>query len=201
MARGLRLTSPSMRTDPTYRSEQGFTLIELMMGVMLIGILGAMAVFQIAAVRPGVAADGATRALVAQLNFAREHAVSRRRLVRLEWDLANTLLRVVELPIAPAIETVTLSEITFEGGVRFGVLGGAGDTPDGFGMAAAADFDNTPVQFTTDGSLVDNAGTPINGSFFLLIPNVGNTFRAVTILGSIGRVRGYRWNGTQWTRI
>jgi prepilin-type N-terminal cleavage/methylation domain-containing protein len=190
-----------MHIVPTRRSEQGYTLIELMMAVMLIGIIGSMAVFQIAAARPGVAADGAARSLAAQLNFAREYAVSNRRLVRVEWDTATHVLRLVRLPIPPDTTTVTLAEITFEGGVRYGVLGGASDTPDGFGMAGAADFDQTPVQFTTDGSLVDNAGTPVNGTFFLLIPNVGNTFRAVTILGSIGRVRGYRWTGTQWTRI
>jgi hypothetical protein len=32
----------------------------------------------------------------------------------------------------------------------------------------------------------------------LAIPNIGESARAVTVLGSTGRVRGYRWNGTNW---
>lgn len=190
-----------MRQVSAYRSERGFTLVEMMMAVMLIGIIASMAVFQIASVRPGMLADGAMRAVMGQLNYARELAVSQRRDIRVEWNLTTHVLRIIQLPIPPSTTNVTLSEITFEGGVRYGLLAGAADTPDAFGNASAADFDGNPIRFTTDGSMVDNSGAPVNGTFFLVIPDVGGSFRAVTVLGSTGRVRGYRWTGTQWTRV
>lgn len=190
-----------MCTTLHWRSDRGFTLVELMMAVMLIGIIGAMAVFQVAAVRPGMLADGAMRAVIGQLNLARETALSQRREVSVQWNLATHVLTLVLLPIPPDTTNVTLSQISFEGGVRYGLLPGASDTPDAFGNSSAATFGAAQVRFTTDGSLVDNSGAPVNGTFFLLIPDVGGSFRAVTVLGSTGRVRGYRWTGTQWTRV
>ena len=56
------------------------------------------------------------------------------------------------------------------------------------------------ISFNTEGMMVDGSGNPLNGTVFLMIPkNVGSA-RAVTVLGSVGRVRGYRWNGMIWTR-
>ncbi len=182
-------------------SERGFTLIEMMMAVLVIGILASMAVLQLAAVRPGMAADGAVRAAMGQLNYARELAISSRRDIRIVPDAATHRLRLLRLPIAPAVTIDTLVDIPFESGVRFELLGGTGDTPDAFGNGSAVDFDALSYRFTTDGTLVDDAGGPVNGTLFLLIPGQPQSFRAVTILGATGRVRGYRWNGTNWTRM
>jgi len=33
---------------------------------------------------------------------------------------------------------------------------------------------------------------------FVTLPNVVLSARAVTVLGSTGRVRGYRWDGSGW---
>jgi prepilin-type N-terminal cleavage/methylation domain-containing protein len=182
-------------------SEQGFTLVELMMAVLLVGIVGSIAVFQVAAVRPGMLADGAARSIASQLNYARERAVSQRREVRVSWNLTTNRLQIIELPLPGDTENVTLSDTGLEGGVQFGLLAGASDTPDGFGRDSAVDFDAASAKFTTDGSLVDDSGNPVNGTFFLVIPSTAGSHRAVTVLGSIGRVRGYRWTGAAWTRM
>jgi hypothetical protein len=55
--------------------------------------------------------------------------------------------------------------------------------------------------FTTDGTLIDSNGSPVNGTVFLSIANVPKSARAVTVLGATGRVRGYRWTGLAWTRV
>ena len=79
---------------------------------------------------------------------------------------------------------------------------GLPDTPDAFGMHASVDFGSaTKVRFNTDGSLIDQSGGILNGTLVLAFNNVPLSARAVTILGSTGRVRGYRWNGKAWVLV
>jgi hypothetical protein len=54
--------------------------------------------------------------------------------------------------------------------------------------------------FGPDGSFVDPTGVPVNGTVFLGVPGQVETARAVTVFGSTGRVRGYRWIGSAWVR-
>jgi hypothetical protein len=49
---------------------------------------------------------------------------------------------------------------------------------------------------------IDANGDPANHSVFLLRPGAPESQRAVTVLGSTGRVRAYRWYGDDnWSRI
>jgi prepilin-type N-terminal cleavage/methylation domain-containing protein len=184
------------------QSEQGFTLVEMMMSVMLIGILGSMAIFEIGAARPGMVADGAMRTVMGQLNLARETAVAQRRQIDLVFDADKHVLRLFKKDVPPATGTTLMAETPFEGGVQFDmpdVL--SEDTPDKFGKGSPVAFGSAQaISFNSDGLLVDGSGSTINGTVFLMLPHVDESLRAVTVLGSVGRVRGYRWNGKAWTR-
>ena len=189
-----------MKISRATQSERGFTLIETMMAVTLIGILGSMAVFQIGSARPALVADGAMRTVMGQLNLARETAVAQRRQIDVVCDESKQVLRLVrhELPAG----TTVLAETPFEGGVRYGLPDSLSeDTPDKFGKGAPVYFGAAQqIAFNSDGMLIDSGGSPINGTIFLMLPKVIGSLRAVTVLGSIGRVRGYRWNGAAWAR-
>ena len=189
-----------MNISRAMQSERGFTLIETMMAVTLIGILGSMAVFQIGAARPAMVADGAMRTVVGQLNLARETAVAQRRQIDVVCDENKHVLRLIrrELPEG----TTILAETPFEGGVRYGLPDSLPeDTPDKFGKGAPVYFGAAQtISFNSDGMLIDTGGSPVNGTIFLMAPKQVLSLRAVTVLGSIGRVRGYRWNGVTWTR-
>ena len=131
---------------------------------------------------------------MAQLNMARETAVTQRRSITVRFVGANVL------QIANGGEVTNLG---FEGGVTYSLMPGIGDTPDAFGVASPTTFSSitqTQVQFNSEGALVDAANSPINGTVFLAVPNLPLSFRAVTVLGSTGRVRGYKWDGRQWKR-
>jgi prepilin-type N-terminal cleavage/methylation domain-containing protein len=182
------------------RSDDGFTLVETMMAVMVIGILGSMAVFQIGSARPAMVADGAMRTVMGQLNLARETAVAQRRQIDVVCDETRQVVRLIrhELPEG----TTVLAETAFEGGVRYGLPAVLSeDTPDKFGKGAPVYFGAAEtIAFNSDGMLIDSGGSPVNGTIFVMLPNISESLRAVTVLGSVGRVRGYRWNGATWTR-
>lgn len=189
------------------RDDRGMSLVEIMVAVAIIGVMTSMAVTQIGRIRPGLEADGAMRTVMAQLNAARELAISQRR--RVEVSFANQPISASDLGGWVRVlrynlpnGTTELANVPFEGGVRYGLWPSVQDTPDGFGNSKAINFGAAAtVVFNTEGMLVDTGGNPTNGTLFMLIPNRPGSYRAVTILGSTGRVRGFRWNGGQWTRV
>jgi prepilin-type N-terminal cleavage/methylation domain-containing protein len=185
-----------VQTSPNrYSSAAGFSLIELMLVVGLVGVVSGMAVMQIDAVRPGLQGDGAMRVVMGQLNMARETAVTQREEITVDF-VARNVLRVTNESVA--------TDVYLESGVEYGLMPGVGDTPDAFGADGPITFAGEPattIRFNPEGELIDANGSPMNGTVFLAIPGTPMSLRAVTVLGSTGRVRGYRWNGKEWTRV
>ncbi len=177
------------------RGQSGFTLIEMMMVVGIVGVLASMAVLQVSASRPSMIGDGGMRMITAELNSARETAISQRRQMEVTF-VGNNTIRITRRNIPNG--TTIMREVPFESGLTFAVLDGTPDTPDAFGNGNATIAPT--IMFTTDGSLINNAGAPVNGSVFFLVPGMPQSFRGITILGATGRVRAYRWTGTKWTR-
>ena len=185
-----------MRIKTRIQSVGGFTLIEMMLVVCVMGIIAAMASFQIGSVRPGMQGDAAMRAVMAELNGAREMAIAQRRYMEISFVGTNRI-QVIRHDLPNG--TTTLRDVAFESGIEYGLIAGIGDTPDAFGNGSATSFGAAvAIMFSTDGSLIDNAGAPVNGTVFVTIPGVNLSFRAITVLGSTGRVRGYKWIGSQW---
>jgi hypothetical protein len=135
---------------------------------------------------------------MAQMRAARETAISQRRNVQVEF-LGNNQIRLTRFDLPngnTVLRTVALNEP-----VKFMLLPGVPDTPEGFGNGAAISFGGTLLMvFQSNGTFVDAAGQPLNGTAFLGIANDPTTARAVTILGATGRVHAYRWNGAAWAQ-
>jgi prepilin-type N-terminal cleavage/methylation domain-containing protein len=185
----------------TYRlglqSERGVTLIETMLVVGIMGVLATMAVLQFTAAQPAMKGDSAMRVILGQMRLARELAISERRYMRVVFDNPNEMQILREEVPGPA--TTVKSTIVLEGGVSYSVVGSVPDTPDAFGKSTAIYFGGVAnVKFSPDGTLVNQDGATANGTVFLAIPNVSQSARAVTVLGSTGRIRGYRWDGRAW---
>lgn len=183
-------------TRTSLRSAAGFTLTELMVVVAIMGIVAAMAVFQAQVSLPSIRGDSGMRVVIAQLNTARELAISQRRNIQVNF-VAGSQVQLVRQDIPNG--TTILSLVPLESNVQFMQFPGVPDTPDAFGATSAVDFGAaTSMLFTSDGTFIDQSGVPLNGTVFLGIPNEPRSARAVTVLGATGRVRGYRWTGTQW---
>ncbi len=177
--------------------EDGFSLIEVGIVLMLGCALAGMALINISGTMPGVNANKAMYQTIAQLRRGRQTAVAQRRSVQLNIETPNRIQLVRNE--FPAGETVLGSSIygnhfefrQFEEVTE--------DTPDRFGNNDPVDFGGaTGLTFLTDGTLVDDSGNAVSGTIFIGLADHPETARAVTILGATGRIRGYRWTGTKW---
>ena len=182
------------------RSQRGVTLIEMLIVLAILGVVGAMGTAQIATVRRATQGDGAMRLVMSQLNMAREMAVTQRRNMEIKF-VGTNWMQIVRHEVPAG--TTTLTSVVFEGNVIYLLVPTiTTDTPDGFGKSSALAFGAaTTFTFSSDGTLIDNAGSPLNGTIFLAVVNVPQSQRAVTVLGGTGRVRGYKWSGAGWNRV
>jgi prepilin-type N-terminal cleavage/methylation domain-containing protein len=206
-------------SESTRRSanrERGFTMIELGVVVMIILIVSAMAIFALQPTMQDAKFDTAMRQVLDQLRQAREYSIANRRYVQVTFPVVlvagiNQYQVVMtqrnDLTTGGGAINPVLSTVPIQFPAQYLLLS-ALDTPDGFCKGAPT----TPVQFVTaaggapismlfqsDGELVDGASfQPINGTIFLGVPNQQTSARAITVLGTTGRVRGWKGTGAAW---
>ncbi|MGE3276494.1 MAG: Tfp pilus assembly protein FimT/FimU [Vicinamibacterales bacterium] len=180
-------------------TQSGFTLPEMLVAVTFFLILSGMALATVNAVVPSVRADGQVSRVLGALQAAREVSISSRRDVELRFDTDASTMTVVRLDGGGA-ET-ELQVLGFEYNVKFYQFGDMGDTPEGFGAGGVVDFgDSSELIFTSDGTLVDETGVPVNGTIFMGMAGKRETARAITVTGATARARFYKWSssGTGW---
>jgi Tfp pilus assembly protein FimT len=181
------------------RSERGVSLIDTMVTLAVLGIVASMATMQVTTVRRGLVGDGAMRLVMAQLTTAREMAITQRRNMEVQF-VGNNWVQIIRNDLPSG--TTVVGNVAMEGNVRYSLVPSVPDTPDLFGNSTAIAFGNaTKIMFAPSGALVDNNGAPVNGTVFLSFAGMTESYRAVTVMGSIGRVRGWRWNGRTWIRV
>jgi Tfp pilus assembly protein FimT len=179
-----------------FRQNDGFSLVEIGIFLLVACSVAGFALIQMQGIMPGMHANQAMYQTVAQLRHGREVAIAQRRSVQLDF-LGQDQIRLVQngLPDGQSV----LSTVLLSNQCSFMKFDGLEDTPDHFGNTRSVDFGGAASQtFLTDGTLVDEAGNPVNGTVFLGLPDHPEVARAVTILGATGRVRSYRWDGSRW---
>lgn len=188
------------RADRRRRDDSGYSIIELIVVLGIVFVIAGMAGLQIIQARPAFQGDSAMRVVLSQMRAARELAITERRFVRVVFVPASVIQTVREN--VPGGTTTTLSSVDLEGGFEFQLTSGLPDTPDAFGNTNAVSFGTaTAVKFTPDGTLVNQDGVTINGSVFVGQTGITLASRAITVLGSTGRIRGYRWDGRAWKLV
>jgi prepilin-type N-terminal cleavage/methylation domain-containing protein len=185
------------------RRANGFSLIELMVVLTIIFVVSAIAIPMLTTNLQQARVDAEMREVVDTLRQAREYSIANRRYVQISFP-ANNQIQLTQMnnltPGAgganPVLTTLTLAPpLVFN-------LDGMPDTPDAYGNANAIEINGinggppAGMYFQSDGQFVAAATyLPINGSLFMGYPGQKSTARAVTILGTTGRVRGWKSSG------
>lgn len=200
------------------RAEQGFSLLEMVVVVMLAFTVMTFAIMNTLGSSQNSRANAAMDAVISQLRQARELAIAKRRNVQVQFTAPNqiqtTILTLPGETVPPALPIVYLND-NVPGGMTYMVFGSLPDTPMGFGNSNAINLQQPTgggawtVMFATSGAFCGTAqsaatlyqattNNPVNASIFLGIAGKTNTARAVTVFGATGRVRSYYWTGSSW---
>ena len=187
------------------RREKGFSFVELIIVVGVVSVMTVLALPLMQNTVPSLRANAAMDQVIRLLRSARHSAISDRRITQLSF-IGTNQIQILQVPPTGGAPVPLDIPSTLEGGGQFLVFATVPDTPMGFGNTTAVSFTNPAnpgggfpaTQFLSDGSFGTAVGVPVNGTVFIGVPGKPYTARAVTILGTTGRIRAYHWDGTQW---
>jgi type II secretory pathway pseudopilin PulG len=189
-------------------------MIELALVAIIICIVSAIALIQLRPTLQNARYDAAMRQVVDQLRQAREFSIAHRRFIQISFSIVSPYSMTVTqmntlTPNAGAANPV-LSVVPIQSPAQFAVIVGMPDlpAPQNNGKGSAIFFNGIPngpptgMLFQSDGELVDAATRlPINGTVFIGSPGHTVSARAVSVLGTTGRIRGWRSTGSSWIQF
>lgn len=182
------------------KSQSGFSIAELVVtvGVLIVG--GGIAIMNISGALRGAHVETAYQNTLNQMRFARQIAIDKRTVCRVDFAAPGTISVTQAFADGTPIQTET---ITLPADVQYTIVTGMptppAATPDNLGNGnTAIDFDRvaggsgTTIFFQPDGSALDAAGRVNDGVIYVARPKELNGARAITLLGTTGRIRGWR---------
>jgi len=206
----------------------GFSMIELAMVLMMGLIIMGMSIVELQPVLQQIQANAGIDQVKSTIRQARELAISDRRTTVVQFlsagaancPASGTIMNCMALtqmnvvagtPPTQVLATSPFIVVPIESHVQLLSFNGEPDTPDGFIGAAPTPPNGlytgsnigaptSGMAFQSDGTFTDGNGNPINLTVFIGEAGIPTTGRAVTVLGTTGRVFAYHSTGSTWLR-
>ena len=194
------------------RSLAGFSLVEMLVVILLIGVVASLALPRGIKKTPRQQVDGATRQLVRDLELARMRAIASKRRLRVTFDAPGRFYTAfLDLTAARAgqfsesSEEARASRLLFRGShdgvpvirlpkdVEFG-FGAAGLSPLGKSVTGPIELEENRIEFDSRGMVVPLGG---GGTLYLTHADDRTAVTAVTISGT-GGFRAWRYRNGEW---
>jgi type II secretory pathway pseudopilin PulG len=184
----------------TSRSQSGFSLVELVVTLGVLMLAASVAVMNIASAVRSSHIETGYQTTLDQLRFARQTAIDKRTVCRVDFTAPRTISVTQAFADGTPVQAETL---VLPQDVAYTVVAGMPSLPDpppdniGNGKIAI-DFDQiaggngTTIYFQPDGSALDAAGRANDGVIYVARPGELTGARAITVLGTTGRIRGWR---------
>lgn len=203
------------------RDDRGFSLIQLMLVMVIMGILTAVAIPQMIAQRRLTRSIDVTRELMTQMRLARQLAMAQRQAITFQYDTTNEAINIIDHNNADTptsgVDVLTaagypstagstvLSTVSLrQGGLQSGEMSwgipaslpGSPTTADGLVVPNISTASNKlNITFQRDGSVVDATGNPVDTALFIYNNKAAKaTASAISVRGASGRVKIWRYN-------
>ncbi len=188
-----------MKETISLSHESGFTLVETLAVMAIVAIMTAVALpFIDDAVRK-THEDIAMYNVVQEMRRGRQLALDQRRNHRVTFTNPR-LITITRIGVGALGEADTIvSRVNLPSDIDFGRNGIPVNPDPQIASAAAVSFNDnaqTYVDFRPDGSAIDAAGLLALGQ--VMVCRIGDiqSTRAITLFGSTGRIKGFRFRGT-----
>lgn len=191
------------------KEQKGFSLTEVVVVVAVLMTAAAVAVMNVSGAVRNAHVDTAYETVLMQLRYARQSAIDKRAVCIATFTAPQTL--TISLVFSDG--TPPQTQVTpLPSDVQFTVVNGIpttpAGTPDGIGTGTTAiDFNRigggggNTIYFQPDGSAVNAAGKVNDGVAYLARPGELMSSRAITLLGTTGRLKGWRLNTIAGGRV
>jgi prepilin-type N-terminal cleavage/methylation domain-containing protein len=204
----------SSRSLAASRVSSGFSLLELLIVVAMIGVLTSLALPQLIAEQRLSRSVAVTRDILTQLRHARQLAMSQRQAFTFQYDNVTKQISIIDhnsnpgaaLFVDPAypntlgssvISTIPLSSGTsVNSELAYGIPAGLPNGALGDGIPMTALLNNKlNITFQPDGSVIDATGNPVGRALFIYNNKAPKgTASAISIMGASGRVKIWRYD-------
>lgn len=218
--RPVRLNSFAMQRNlAPPNSHGGYTVVDLLIVLALVGVLTALAIPQFVSQRRLLRSSAMIREIVTQIRYARQQALSQRQVFTVQYDDATKTISIIDHnndPESSGIAVLTASgypntagsavvsrvQLT-QGGlpaseIRYGIPTGlpTGALSDGVTRTNLSSG-KINISFQPDGSILDTNSNPQDRAlFFFNSQATQHTAAAVSVLGAAGRVKLWRYDSS-----